>query len=76
MMLPPVGGIVGAAAWLVCESGLIVNAKNFRKECEERNREYDSSRLTFIICECEFRPCIVQGPARLRTRPVRSILRG
>jgi hypothetical protein len=31
MMLPPGGGIVGAAAWLVCENGFIVNEKTSEK---------------------------------------------
>ena len=45
MMLPPAGGAIGMAAWLVCEDGFIVSweksGKNVRKECEERTVEYD-----------------------------------
>ena len=31
MMLPLGGGIVGAAAWLVCENGFIMNEKTLEK---------------------------------------------
>jgi hypothetical protein len=49
MMLPPAGGAVGVAAWLVCEDGFIVSWEKSGKDVRKGLWNMTEGRLTFII---------------------------